>query len=264
MFKYYFILLFILSACSTQDYNLFAVLDSIKTEMADDSRTAIFNYEIRESRDGLVISGETNIPEIIKAINDSISIVELSVTNDMRLLPSEDLGLMKWALINVSVGNVRVNHQHSSELVTQSTGGTPLNLLKRSGGWFLIQTPDKYIGWIDGGAITRLDANTLISFLEEEKVIFTGVYGFSYTKPQKDAPIISDVVGGNIYRLVDEEALFWKIEYPDGRLAFLDKTLSEKYSSWLLHQKYDHLELKNTAYRCLITSILCLNKRPPR
>jgi hypothetical protein len=225
------------------------MLSNIEADLAADSRTALFDYQLVESDEGITISGETNIPEIIKAINDSLSNGKYSIKNRLQLLPSKELGEQKWALVNVSVGNIRSEPGHSSELVNQSTGGSPLNVLKKSGSWFLVQTPEKYIGWIDGGAITRIDENTLVSFLENEKVIFTGVYGFSLVAPQKEAASISDIVGGNIFRLIEESNSYWEVVYPDGRKAFLDKANAEIYSLWLLKQKYDYKELINIAFQ---------------
>jgi len=249
MHKYYFILLLFFSSCNRQESDFIGVLDKINDNFIPDSRTALFNFQLMESEEGLIVIGETNIPEIIGAINDSLSVGKHSIKNKIQLLPSDNLGEQKWALINVSVGNIRVDHRHSSELVTQATGGTPLNILKKSGSWFLVQTPDRYIGWIDGGGITRIDDITLVSFLQDKKVIFTEVYGFSLSEPEKDAVRISDVVGGNIFKLVGESDLFWEVQYPDGRKAYIDKAKAELYSSWLQRQQYNFEELINIAFQ---------------
>ena len=50
-------------------------------------------------------------------------------------------------IINVSVANMRVAPDFSSEMMTQSLMGMPVRVLQRDG-WVRIQTPDNYIAWV--------------------------------------------------------------------------------------------------------------------
>jgi hypothetical protein len=34
-------------------------------------------------------------------------------------------------------------------MASQAILGTPVKILKKKGGWYLVQTPDEYLGWTD-------------------------------------------------------------------------------------------------------------------
>ena len=69
------------------------------------------------------------------------------------MLPSKELDGKHNALVTISVANLRSNPKHSAELATQATLGTPVKVWKKEGGWFYIQTPDKYLAWVNSGEI---------------------------------------------------------------------------------------------------------------
>ena len=39
--------------------------------------------------------------------------------------------------------------------------GTPLQLLDEQDGWYLVRTPDRYIAWLEVGAVTPVTAEEL-------------------------------------------------------------------------------------------------------
>lgn len=64
-----------------------------------------------------------------------------------------------WAVVNVSVANVREHPGHASELGSQVIMGTPLKLGKHEGGWWEVTTPEGYHGYvIDNSLAVMADA----------------------------------------------------------------------------------------------------------
>lgn len=66
----------------------------------------------------------------------------------LKVLPDgKDLEGKTYGIINVSVANLRVSPDFSSEMMTQGLMGMPVRVLQRDG-WIRIQTPDDYIAWV--------------------------------------------------------------------------------------------------------------------
>ncbi len=47
-------------------------------------------------------------------------------------------------------------------MASQALLGTPIKILKKKKGWYLVQTPDQYISWIENDGIT---ASILTAYL---------------------------------------------------------------------------------------------------
>jgi len=83
----------------------------------------------------------------------------------------------------IYVANLNIHRskpKHSSELATQATLGTPVKILKKEGEWYYIQTPDKYLSWVDEGGITVMTDKRFMAWKTSDKVVYTNTYGFSY------------------------------------------------------------------------------------
>ena len=72
--------------------------------------------------------------------------------NNIRVVDSTNT-----AIISNSVSNSRSKGTHSAELATQYLMGQKVTILQKDGYWYLVQGPDNYIGWIDGGGLLRKD-----------------------------------------------------------------------------------------------------------
>jgi cell wall-associated NlpC family hydrolase len=145
-------------------------------------------------------------------------------------LPGETLGKEKHGIINVSVANLRSLPKHSAELVTQAILGTPVALLKKTDGWYLVQTPDQYIAWTNDASLVSMDEEQFNEWGKDEKIIYLDTYGFSYSN--EDNHRVSDLVAGSILRLEQENHDFWQILYPDGRKAKISKNEAKNFQSW--------------------------------
>ena len=221
------------------------IVSEIKNEFAPDKRTAIFDIEVSESGDKIKLSGETNIPaakeKLISKINDS------KIVDEIEVLPDKKLGDKIYGVVNLSVANVRTHHENSAEMATQALLGTPLKIYKRSRGWFLVQTPDNYIGWMDFDGVELMNDEEFKNWENSKKVIVNSIYGFSHSSADGESLPVSDIVEGDLFKFLGLEGKFVKVEYPDKRIAYISADLVENYSNWLGDRKINSKEIISTA-----------------
>ena len=154
-----------------------AMMEDIKQEFAPDKRIAIFNIEYVRKAKKIILRGESNLPEVIAALKQKLTEKNIDYLDSIQLLPSSKLNGLTQGLITISVANLRGQPAHSSELVTQATLGTPVKIFKEEDGWYLVQTPDKYLSWVDGGGIMPLSSEKYTEWKSTPKVIYTSTIG---------------------------------------------------------------------------------------
>jgi len=248
---YVLILIFFQVSCARQQKDVKDLVLSVEGHFVTDSRTSIFDIDVQKEAGGFVLSGETDQPEALEALLDTLERQNISHINRVLVLPEEQLGDQTWAIINVSVSNLRKDPKHSSELVTQANLGAHVKVLKKSGGWYLVQTIDRYLGWVDDGAIVLKTVDEANRILDREKIIFKEIYGFSYAEPAEGSSTISDLTSGNLLILEDSLHHFYKISYPDGRHGYIRKSESEVFSVWGHKNRLDGELLTSTAFKLL-------------
>ena len=210
-----------------------SIIEEVTEEFAPDKRVALFNVEAEERQQELVLRGESNLPEAVEKLRTRLQEEQISYTDSIRILPEENMKETSNALVKISVANLRSNPQHSAELATQATLGTPLKVYKEEDSWFLVQTPDKYFAWVDKGGIQLLSESEINTWLEAPKVIYTKAFGESYKEAGEDSEVVSDLVAGNVFELLGEENGFYKVKYPGGQTAFIKSESAQKYEDWV-------------------------------
>ncbi len=178
----------------------------------------------------MLVVGETNLAEAKDTLLNRFRKGGILYESRISLLPDSTVGEKPFGLINVSVANLRSNPRHSAELVTQALLGTPINLLKKEGGWYLVQTPDKYIAWTNSGSLVPLAKGELDSWKKEDKIIYLAAAGFAM-QPSGDARV-SDLAAGNVLTVEKEQKRFWLVTYPDGRTARIRKDEAANLRDW--------------------------------
>ncbi len=207
------------------------VIEKIKETYSPDSRVAIYDIWVDHSKNGWVLAGETNIPEAKRAL--------ISALNEQGIFPKDSILVLPvsldsaFALIRVSVANLRAKPSYAAELVTQATLGLPLRVYKKMRGWYKVQTPDSYIAWVNGAALVRLTKWEFDSLTRIPKIIFLETYGFSYEKPSKSSGHISDLVAGNILSYMGRKKGFIQVSYPDGVIGWIPESSGRNYNDWL-------------------------------
>jgi cell wall-associated NlpC family hydrolase len=222
-------------------------LREIEAEFVPDSRVALFDATAKTDNGSVLLTGETSLPEAKKALLAHLDQQGIFYTDNITLLPSDDLGNEFYALVNNSVSNLRSEPKHSAQLATQAILGMPLKVLKKQGGWYLVQTPEDYLSWVDSGGITRVDRSKMENWANAEKIIYLNTVGFSYTKANTSSEKVSDLVAGNILKLKSSSGSYYEVEYPDGRSAFVAKREARLLNDWVSSVEATPASLTSTA-----------------
>ncbi len=210
----------------TASYRLKA--QEIQKKYAPDKRKIYFNLQIKGDSVKLESTSKQALHEF-ELVKPTTGTIKFSSV----LLPSSSLNGFEYGVANLSVCNNRANPQHGAELMTQMLLGTPLRILKKQGGFYLVETPDGYLAWTDSGAIKTMNQTQYEVWKRAEKVVFIADYGHSFSKPDLQSQRVSDVVNGNIMQLLGQEKDFLKVVYPDGRQAYLPKAQATAYQQWV-------------------------------
>lgn len=207
-------------------------IQQIKKEYASDTRVEIFDIDVKYRGGGLYFEGVTSSQKAYDRINQIIkNSPQKNITNQVRLLPEKNLEY-KHGIINLSVGNIRSESNHPSQLVTQALLGTPVKIFQKDSWWYRIQTPDNYIGWIDATGVFEMKKEDLKKWNDSEKIIFTDHFGSIYQKQDKSSQIVSDVVMGNILKLIETLPDWYKVNFPDSRTGYIEKDKAKTIEEW--------------------------------
>lgn len=245
-----------LYACTPQeptDKNAEALnttIEEIKSRYAPDKRVAIFEVETTFHEDTLVLKGETDQAAAKEALLSQLAEQNYQIVDSINTLPDASLGEDTLGVVYISAANIRSQPKHSGELATQATMGMPLRILKKEGEWHLVQTPDKYISWIQGSFVP-MNKTEYEAWQAKDKVIFTEMYGYAYKQPVKNTRTVSDLVAGNVMELVDETPFSYEVLLPDGRSAYVRKNESALFDEWVAEAEANESTVVNTAFKLM-------------
>lgn len=210
-----------------------ALNDSIKKVYAPDKRVAVYNIHLAVLADQVKITGETDQEQALATLMEMLKNKGKKIENLVSMLPDSSVGVWKNALVNNSVANIRSTAKHSGELATQAILGTSLKVLKIDGDFYLVQTPDGYISWVDHGGVTLITSDQLSSWEKAPKVIYTKAFGHVFSHMDSEFEKTGDIVLGSQLILLEEKGEYYKVQYPDKREGYLKKSESQAYDKWM-------------------------------
>jgi gamma-D-glutamyl-L-lysine dipeptidyl-peptidase len=232
--------------------SLNSIIQETQKRFAPDHRTAIFEVELKNDKSGqFYFSGKTNLATAKDFLLEKSEKEKLSAKDSIRLLPDKSLGNEIYAIINLSVANIRSQPGDAAELANQALLGTPVNVLEKHEGWYLIQTPDDYIGWVDEWGIENMNKEKLNEWLSSKKIIYLNPFGFSFSRPDNHSQTVSDIVAGDILKTEGEEGKYFIGIYPDGRKAYISKEEAKDYDQWLSEANPTSGNLLSTARKLI-------------
>lgn len=217
---------------STED-PLARYIEATKMTYAPDKRVALFDVQSAKINRDLVLRGMTNLPEALADFKSKLATDNISYIDSIEVLPSNEVQGHTNAIIKLSVANLRSLPKHSAELSTQAILGTPVSVYKKESNWYLIQTPDRYLAWVDSGGLTLMDNTSFAAWKAAPKVVYLAIAGFSYEEPNETSQVVSDLVAGNILEDLGQVGNFHKVRYPDGRIAYIPNQNVMPYTTWL-------------------------------
>jgi hypothetical protein len=207
-------------------------IDSIAQRWVPDQREGICILNLSMISGGrLLLKGETNIPEAKSEIINYITKAGYEFSDSLIIIPDPNEIKKHWGIVSISVSNIKKNPSHSSELVSQSIMGTPVKILKKKGGWLLVQTPDYYIGWANSSGITELNENEIADWRRSERVVFIRKSGDILPETGSES-VLSDIVTGAILEVTGKKNSNYEVVLPDGRRGFLNKKDVIDFKLW--------------------------------
>lgn len=225
-----------------------SIIEQVKKKYAPDKRVAVFQVEL----DSNLLVGKTNLPLAKKELLSRLKNNGFTLEEQIRVLPNEaELEGKIFALVNVSVANIRTMPKESAELATQALLGSSLKVLDKERNWYMVQTADNYIGWVDGGTIKRKIKIEIDAYQSQAKLMFTKPFGFAYSEADENAQTVSDITWGDLFVVKDTLADFYEIAYPDARKGFIPKREAISYQEWKKITTPSSEALTKTAFRMI-------------
>lgn len=224
-------ILVLLAGCNPKEVpvDLQEQLDSIAAAMVPQPAESICDVAMTMEKDGsITVKGETNLSEAKEEILSMLDKSGYSYNDSIRVLPDPDVVKKPWGLITVSVCNVRSIPAHDAEMVTQALMGTPVRILDNRGGWFLVQMPDSYIGWVRS-TVAELTDDELAAWKGSERLIYLAQNGL-ITDGRGEA--VSDIVFGGVIAKSGARGENWTVVLPDGRTGEVKKGETADFSKW--------------------------------
>lgn len=228
------------------------IIKETQHNYAPDKRTAVFDVEYKAEGNKLLLKGETDMEKAKKQLTHELKKSGYeNIVDEIEVLPSKKLGDNTSGVVDLSVASLRTHPKNAAEMATQALLGSTLKVLKKSprGGWYLVQTPDKYIAWIPGGDFALMNKGQLDQWNLSAKVIFLDNYGFAYSGKDTKSTPVSDLVAGNILKKIGEDGDFVKVEYPDKRTGYVKTKSVLDYDVWLKSREINAPNILSTAKR---------------
>lgn len=241
--------LFVFCACSPSGdlAGVMELSDGIGKQFIPDKRVGVYDVAFRMEGKLLVVKGMTTSGEAKSALMAGLLDKKYQTVDSLLLLPDEKaLDGKTYAVINLSVANMRSSNDFSSEMLTQALLGMPVRVIQHEG-WYRIQTPDNYLGWVHRAAVKTMTKEEYNTWNRSEKVIVTQHYGFTYQKPDSKSQSVSDVVAGDRLKLEGAEKDFYRVSYPDGKTAYIEKRIAKPEREWRGVVKQDAASILATA-----------------
>ncbi|WP_116126546.1 C40 family peptidase [Lewinella sp. IMCC34183] len=199
-------------------------LTPLRARFAPDRRTDRLEVTATPRGDSLILEGYTTVPAALRSL-DSLAGARGRTRNAVRLLGQQD----SFGLIRVSVANLRTTPGHSQELTSQALLGTPVELVDLEDGWYLVRTPDRYLAWLETGAITPVNRSRLDDWFAED--LRTCVPAESaVTREAGGEALVSELVAGDLVRATGAvRGRFTEVGLPDGRSGWVPTQDLESY-----------------------------------
>jgi len=224
-----FVAFFGLSAKAQIDTAAYRVIaNAVQKKYAPDRRSVYF--DVRFKGDSVFV--ESTSEQALAAFESSFP-TGAKAKLMSSILPSKQLKDQVYGITTISVANNRSKPFHGAELMTQTLLGTPIQILKKQGGFYLVKSPDGYLAWTDGGSIALMNEKKFKEWQAAKKVVYVNDYGHALSKADLSSPRVSDLVSGNILKLLAEENGFTKVGFPDGREAYIPAGQTTDYNAWI-------------------------------
>lgn len=218
-----------------------SIIENFIQKKVGDRREVVFDVRVQTENGHIILTGETDSETLKKQIAGLLDPFEIE--DKIVILPDSTVGDKTYGLVTLSLANLRSSPTHSAELATQALLGTPVKILKRKGSWFLIQTPDNYISWVDDDGISPKTQMELNRWKSSKRILFTGDNGAIYDSSDL-LNVLSDVTTGCILEEMERTEKTVQVAFPDGRIGFSSPENWVDFNEFKSTVQLDTLQLK--------------------
>lgn len=207
------------------------IASQVQKKYAPDKRTEYFQMQM-QTEEPLTYTVEVSKPEALAELKAALRNENISVELNGQVLPSQALEGKIYGIANLSVINTRYAPNHAAEMATQSLLGTPVRILKKERGNYFIRTPDNYLSWTESAGVTPMNKAEFEAWQRSDKVVYVDLYGQAFSEASETSLPVSDLVAGNILQLLAKTGAFYKVAFPDKRIAFIPVNKAQSFAQW--------------------------------
>jgi hypothetical protein len=111
--------------------------------------------------------------------------------------------------------------------------GTPLKVLEFRDKFYQVQTPEGYLGWLDAKGLVLQSEDELETWKKSRRCFYNRISGVACTNPNLVTDILTDLVLGDLFEVLEERNGFLRIKLPDGREGFVLKSECILFDEWI-------------------------------
>lgn len=226
---------------------LLDAVQGVMEKFAPDSHLAICKIDVHREGTNFVLSGDVYDAAAKQAAADAAARTALPVIDQIVVLPDKNLEGRLWGIATLSVVNVREKPGNPSEMGTQVLTGEAFRVWKKETNWFLVQSADNYVGWVEAGGFTNCTRAEVDHWNASPRVIVTAYEERILEQPAADSLPVSDVVMGSQVKRIGESGDWLKVELADGRSGFLPKKSVMDFNEWRETRKATPENIERTA-----------------
>lgn len=225
-----------------------SIITQIDKEMTPDHRLELFHANVLLRNDSLIVRGETTVAAVYDSLRESLRrSFDVAIGDEIRVLPEASLGDKHYGIITLSTGHLRREPDNDYEMISQGILGEPVTVFKKQGMFSLIKLSDGYLGYMEESSIHFVNEAELKEWQYRAKVIYMQNFGEIYSEKKIDSYPIGDIVRGAVVAVIKKEGKWFRVQLPDGRTGFLQKSTVMDFEKFRKQPKPKPEELVHVA-----------------
>lgn len=231
------------------------VIAELKSQVAPDSRTAIWDVNVIDQNGVLTIYGTVGTQVQKDQVTAELNSRNLTnFQNHLIVLENSVSENERWAMVKLSIATLRTHGAHAAEMATQAIMGTPVKVIEWGKEWCRVQTPDNYIAYIPASSLAFMPGEQMERWRHAKRYIVTVYDSRLVTQPDGEETV-TDLVLGNILEYRGEKGKWLLLTTPDGREGYVQKSEVAEFDKWA-QQNFDAALIERTARRMMGSSYL--------
>lgn len=223
------------------------IISRVKTECAPDKRQSVYEIDaVYIPGKDVLVTGKISDKTAYETLMQELTNTGINVVDYIVLLPDT-----LWAQPRIPVASIRTNPSHAAEMATQGIMGQPVKILEEIDGWYRIQTPDGYIGWVTSSSIMPKSAQEMADWRNSDRLIVVSPYQTNVWDDAKTTNVrhvVTGLVNGSIVSgKYDKKKKRLHVTLPDGRDGWITTADVLPIEQWAA-QNFDANVILDTAY----------------